>query len=129
MRTILILAAVVAAVSLTAARTASACGMPYNPEPVTEIQLAEAAELEKAEQPWAAIRIYERAMYDHRAETPIRVKAAFAAARLRAQTGDTDASNEAYAFAARLTAEAAYEMFSGTKEEPVELSQAIYFGD
>jgi len=112
-KTALVLTAFVGAMAFAAPRTADACGMRWEPEPANAMLLAEAAELEEAEQTFAALRTYERAMNDHRADSGIRAKAALSVARLRTQAGDVAESNQAYARAARFGAEAAIEAITG----------------
>ena len=122
LKTLLAVAALLGTMTFTGLRPADACGMRWEPEPADAMLLAEAAELERSEQTYAALRTYERAMNDHRAVKSVRVEAAMNVGRLRAAAGDVAEANQAYARAMRLGAEAALEAIKGANESGMALS-------
>jgi len=107
MKPLLVLAAFVGALYVAPVNLASACGMRFEPEPSTELTLARAAKHEAAEETYPALRLYQRAMYDDRANLSVRIRAAVRAGRLHAKLGDTDAMNRAYALVVSLSAKVA----------------------
>ncbi len=92
--------------------------MRFRPEPATELTLAQAAKHEAAEETHAALRLYERAMYDDRANLPLRIRAAVRSAQLRAKTGDIAMSNTSYALAVKLSAEVAWNTMAQQEPAP-----------
>ncbi|RMH41801.1 MAG: hypothetical protein D6689_10135 [Deltaproteobacteria bacterium] len=117
-------AAVTAALAAAAARPAAACGMPMRLEPADENLLAEAEALAEAEEYYAAIRLYDRAAYDDRADIRIRLRAAYRAARLRVEIDDPDGAARSYALAAHLAGIAAVHLVRGEFREPQEAALA-----
>ncbi len=119
MKTVFVLAAFVGALTVATVSPASACGMRFRPEPATELTLAQAAKHEAAEETHAALRLYERAMYDDRANLGLRIRAAVHSAQLRAKIGDAVASNTSYALAVQLAAKVALNALAQETEPPV----------
>lgn len=117
MKTAFVLAAFVGTLSVATVSPVSACGMRFRPQPATELTLAQAAKHEAAEETHQALRLYERAMNDDRANLPLRIRAAVRAAHLQAKAGETAAANASYALVIELAAKVAIEALQAPRPE------------